>query len=344
MKKLIFILVIGFVLNLNAQDFTESYSKVQESVVPIFTESDQTFEAGGKVQRTSSEGLGTGSIISKSGLILTASHVINDAKKIMVQIGDKAYSAKIVRNSVNADVALIQLDLPPSDLKPLKLGNSDKTKIGEQVFVIGYPHGLGKTFTVGHIGGRHEQQRYFSKINEIEMFQTDASINSGNSGGPMFNMDGEIIGIVSSILTKSGGFEGVGFAATINVAKNQLINDGNLWVGLDAILITEELAAAFNIPAKGGLFVQSVVDKSPAYYMGLQGGYLPIKVLGHEIILGGDVILNIDGIDCTSEQEIEKARDIIKSKKNGDIVKLLIFREGMKKEVNWTIKRERLEF
>ena len=341
--------IIGLILccvitsALMAQDFTSVYAKVEKSVVPIFTLSESTGEVGGKIQKTASQGLGSGAVISKSGLILTASHVVNDAKNILVEIDEEHYTAKIIRNSVNADVALIKLDLPPDNLEPLKLGDSDDVRIGEQIFVVGFPHGLGKTFTEGYIGGRHVQKKQFSDLNDIEMFQTDASINSGNSGGPIFNMKGEIIGVVSSILTKSGGFEGVGFAATINIAKDHLIKNGNLWIGMNAILISDAFAAVLNIPAKGGILVQNVVEKSPAYFIGLRGGYLPVQVMNSKVILGGDVILQIEGLPCSSDQEVEIIQSLLKQKKSGEKIKLLILREGEKKELVWTIKRESLE-
>lgn len=333
------IFILAFA-SIYGQDFTKMYASVQESVVPIFTESDKTVAVGTQVKKASSQGLGTGSIVSSTGLVLTASHVVSNAKTILVQIGERNYKAKIIRNSQEADVALLQIEAPPSNLKPLKLGDSDLTKIGEQIFVIGYPHGLGKTFTMGHIGGKHAKKRNFSKFNEIELLQTDASINSGNSGGPMFNMKGEVIGIVSSILTNSGGFEGVGFAATINIARDHLISDGNLWTGIEGILISGDFALAMNIPALGGIFVQTVVEGSPGYLMGLNGGIVPVNILGEEIMIGGDVILKIDGISCDSEEKLDQIRDQISKKNNGEKVELIVFRGGTKRTINWTIKRD----
>ena len=149
---------------------------------------------------------------------------------------------------------------PPARLPFLKLGDSDLVKIGEEIVIIGYPFGLGKSLSVGHIGGFHK----VDEIVDVELFQTDGSINVGNSGGPVFNTAGEVVGIVSSIYSKSGGFDGVGFIATINMVKKHLIERQNPWLGLDAMLVNGALSRALNIPASGGILVENVADFSPA--------------------------------------------------------------------------------
>jgi S1-C subfamily serine protease len=147
-------------------------------------------------------------------------------------------------------------------------------QIGEQVFVVGAPLGITHTLTVGHLSARHKPNATFSGMLTAEFFQTDAAINRGNSGGPMFDLKGEVIGIVSSILSQSGGSDGLGFAATSNIARRLLLDEPSVWSGLDGYLLIGEAARAFNLPVgfEAGLLVQRVALGSPADQLGVRGG------------------------------------------------------------------------
>ncbi|MEM8895810.1 MAG: trypsin-like serine protease, partial [Bacteroidota bacterium] len=142
---------------------------------------------------------------------------------------------------------------------------------------------------------RIESNMMVNPFARSEYFQTDAAINTGNSGGPMFNMEGEVIGIVSHILSQSGGFEGLGFAATSNIASDLLLEEQVMWTGIEGYLLAGELAALFNLPQSAGFMVQKVVFDSPLGLLGIQGGQYEANIEGEELLLGGDIILGVNG-------------------------------------------------
>jgi S1-C subfamily serine protease len=142
----------------------------------------------------------------------------------------------------------------------------------------------------------------------MEFLQTDAAINQGNSGGPIFNMEGEVIGIVSSILTESGGFQGVGFAATANIARKLLIEERNFWLGLEGFFLTGAMAELFNVPQAGAILVQKVATQSPAGGMGIRGGAYRAEIEGQDILLGGDIILAFNGVKLDCENGLTEGR------------------------------------
>jgi S1-C subfamily serine protease len=167
----------------------------------------------------SSRGLGSGIIVSADGSVLTAAHVVQAADRVGVELGDgRRFLARIVASSPRGDVALLKMENPPPDLVPAPLGNSDSLMTGDEVVVIGAPYGLGSSLSVGHVGGRLKPRQSVGGV-PLEFIQTDAHISRGNSGGPMFNLRGEVVGIVSWMLSESGGYEGLGFAVSVNVAK-----------------------------------------------------------------------------------------------------------------------------
>ncbi|MCG8435078.1 MAG: trypsin-like peptidase domain-containing protein, partial [Gammaproteobacteria bacterium] len=192
---------------------------------------------------TSVSGIGSGVVISDDGLIMTAAHVVQTADEVQVEFSDgKRFWARIISSEPQADVALVKLEEPPKNMRVAKLGDSDKVRVGDQIFVVGAPYGLSHTLTVGHVSARHRSGRGPLGLALGDFFQTDAAINQGNSGGPMFNMRGEVIGIVSHILSKSGGFEGLGFVATSNLAKNLLLDRPPMWSGMEGFTLSGDLA------------------------------------------------------------------------------------------------------
>ncbi len=216
-----------------------------------------------------------------------------------------------------------------------KLGDSDKELVGQQIFVIGSPLGLSHSFSSGYISGRHHQGRITSNMSFSEFFQTDASINKGNSGGPLYNLEGEIVGIASSILTQSGGFAGIGFAATSNIAKALLIDNKQMWYGFQPVLLTDELVKIFNVPQEAGLLITSVTKNSPAYFMGLKGGYLNVIIGNQELLVGGDILLGLDGIPLTNMENMEKITDHMMGLPSGAKYKFSVLREGKIIDVGW---------
>ena len=171
----------------------------------------------------------------------------------------------------------------------------------------------------------------------MEFFQTDAAINKGNSGGPMFNMKGEIVGIVSSILSFSGGFEGLGFAATSNMAQGILDQHGRIWFGTDVLMMSPEMCQIFNVPQEGALMVQNVVEDSPAYFMGLKGGYLTTKVGDNEFLAGGDIILQFDDITLDSQENLEKFWEYLNTVPQNHEYEVKIFRNAQPTTLKWKV-------
>ena len=336
MKAIIFTLLFGLSLSLHSQDIEALYDQLNQSVVTILVKEKQLVgNTESDVRLVTSEGLGSGVYVNKEGIILTASHVVHNAESIMVLFpnGEKA-PAKVQSTSVNADLAVIKTLYKPSDKIPVvQLGVSDNVQIGEKVMVIGAPYGLEHSLSVGYISGRHSQKSMVTGMTKVEFLQTDAAINHGNSGGPMFNMKGEVVGIVSHILSESGGFQGLGFASSIDLAKDLLNGTSGSWFGVDAVMLSEKMAKVLNIPTGGGLLCQRVVRSSPAGAAGVKGGSVLAKISGKEMILGGDVIYNINGIDLNNEASLEKAAINLDSIKKGDKIVLKILREGKEVEI-----------
>jgi serine protease Do len=303
MKHLIFAAIIAIPSLLSGQSLSDLYKKVSPSVVVIQTK-EEVENPDGHVSYMGSQGSGV--LISSQGEILTAAHVVNSAEHITVVFHDgKKFPAKVVRLATVADVALIKLVYYDNHYPVAKLGDSDLTDVGDDVFVIGAPFGLEYSLSKGIVSGKSVEKTRMEGFTFAEFFQTDAAINHGNSGGPMFNIKGEVIGLVSSIVSESGGFDGIGFAATINVTK-QLVVDSNKrrWTGINGVLVDRELARLLNVPQPGGILIQSVVALSPAFMANLHGGNVPFRMGDEEISIGGDIILEVNDIPIVSEQNI----------------------------------------
>ena len=242
--------------------------------------------------------------------------------------------ATVVSSDPTADLALLKIDQVPRGIKPVALANSAKVAVGTQVFVIGAPYGLGHSLSVGHVSGRHRNDGTGLVAPDAELFQTDAAINQGNSGGPMFDMDGEVVGIVSYILSKSGGFEGLGFAVTSNTVRERLLERKSFWTGMTGVLLSGAVAQALNVPQPYGFLVQKVALGSPAQKMGLRPSRVPITVEGQTILIGGDILLSVGGTPITpvSQKEVQ---DIVKAVQGQDKVTLEVLRGGMVEQIDF---------
>lgn len=332
MKKTISLILALFIAVMaHAQDLSKIYAKVNPAVVTITVEEKEIITDQMTMSKAvvTNEGLGSGVVISAAGEIMTAAHVVEAAENVTVSFinGDKV-PAKVVTMNSDADVALVKLVWIPDELKVATIADSDNVKIGNQVFVIGAPLGLEHSLSVGHISGRMSQDEISDKFSKPEFFQTDASINHGNSGGPMFNMKGEVIGIVSFILSQSGGFEGIGFAATSNVAKHELLGEQPFWFGLTHQPLGGVAAHIFNLPQDMGLMVQKVATNSPADIAGVRPGVFKVKIEGEEILAGGDIILKVDTFDISAELDIVAFRHAMANKNPGDQIPLKVLRGG----------------
>ena len=293
------------------------------------------------IQQTMGLNVGSGVLVSKSGKVITSAHLVHTADQIKVKLSSgEIVDARVVASDPFADVSLLQLESVPNEVVVAKLGDSEKMEVGGEVFVVGTPYGLSHTLTAGHISARHKLNRVSAGFEAGELFQTDAAINQGNSGGPMFNMAGEVIGIASSILTKSGGFEGLGFVVTSNTAKRLLLEQPSFWFGVDGIVLEDELASAFNVPQSMGFLVQEVAENSPAARLGLQPGMIKSQIGSNEVLLGGDIILEVVGIQV-SEDCYEKIRKRLSDMKPGDTITVKVLRAGRTLQLYATMGRER---
>lgn len=328
MKILSVLLLCALSTLAQARDFSRLYEKVADAVVTLTTKEYVEKETRKGLVRSDEKGLGSG-VLLKNGYILTASHVVHIADRIDVELRDgRHFSAKPISTLPLADLALIRIEDAPKNLPFAKLGNSDKMKIGEEVFVVGAPYGLSQTLTTGNFSGRRVQtdDDYAFKL---EFLQTDAPINRGNSGGPMFNLKGNVIGIVSHIRTSSGGSEGLGFAASIQMARELLLDTPPIWSGLEYIPLNPTLAEALNSPSSNAILIQRVAYGSLGDNLGLQPGRIPATILKRDMLLGGDIVLTIGGLPIKQDPaSIRFTMDYINAVKKGDDITVEVFREG----------------
>jgi S1-C subfamily serine protease len=311
-----------------AQQLRELFRKVSPSVVVV-----RTLQRGLAPEPSAGlvniPGLGSGVLISADGKIMTAAHVVQVADRVGIEFKDgKIYPAHVVGSSTQADVALVQLDRLPTGMVPAPLADSDSIDVGDQIVIIGAPYGLGHSFTVGHVSGKLTIAGIVSGV-PMQVIQTDAAINVGNSGGPMFNLEGEVVGIVSSILTQSGGFEGVGFAVPTNVARKVLLTGGSFWSGMDGFLLQDTLAQIFNLPQQAGLLVQQVAAGSPAAALGLRAGTWRATIADQQLLVGGDIILSVAGIEIKpGGASLGEMRTVLGKLRPGDSVTARVLRAG----------------
>jgi len=319
----------GLISEAEAKSLKNVFQKVNPAVVVIYTKEGGYSESRPATPITRG-GLGSGIVVSKDGLVMTAAHVVQVADEVSVHFLDGSQvMAKVVNSSLQADVALLKLNDVPDNLHVAKFGNSDLVSIGDEVFVVGAPYGIEHTLTVGYLSGRRKTIGICNQLTPIEFLQTDAAINLGNSGGPMFSMDGKLIGIVSRILSQSGGSEGLGFATSINTAKELLVEQKSFWMGLEAYLVTDAFAKALNVPQEAGLLIQRVANDSPGYQLGLRPGMIPIQIGREKLFIGGDIVLEVQGMPISTDvEETCEIRDTMGRLGHGNRVDFKVLREG----------------
>jgi serine protease Do len=308
-----------------AQNLNEVFRKANPSVVVIRARGRDVSNVG--VTRFSETGSGV--LVTADGKVMTAAHVVNAMDEITVEsIGGERVSARIAASEPAADLSLLQLERVPPGMQAAKLADSSAVRVGDQVIVIGSPYGLAHSMSAGWISARWPPNTVYKNMPLAEFFQTTATINAGNSGGPMFNMVGEVIGIVSHNISKSGGSEGLGFVVTINTAKKLLLERKSFWSGIDGTLLTGDMAAIFNLPEPSGFLVKTVAQGSSAWDMGLQGGDKIATIGGQQIAVGGDIILSVDGLPVGSDDNVEKIRRRLASEPAGTPFKMKVLRAG----------------
>ncbi len=347
-KFSIYIILFIFSFNVNAKDYPGSFANLAERLMPSVVNISTTqiittrtnpfpfefppgspfedmFRDFGEQQERRTNALGSGFIIDKNGLVVTNNHVIQGAEDIFVTVnGEKEYAAEIIGADPLSDIAVLKIK-SEEKFSPVKFGNSDIARVGDWVIAIGNPFGLGGTVTSGIISARN---RSIGLSRYEDYIQTDASINSGNSGGPLFDMNGDVIGINTAILGQSGSI-GIGFSIPSNSAKkviDQLIEFGETkrgWLGVRIQIVTKEIAEKENLDKPRGALVVSVADGSPSDEAGIKSD---------------DIILEFDGKKINEMRELPK---IVAETEVGKTVNVKVWRN--KREVNKKIKLGRLE-
>ncbi len=347
-KFSIYIIFLLLTFNVNARDYPGSFADLAEKLMPsvvnisttqvITTRSnpfpfefppgspfEEMFRDFGEPQQRRTSALGSGFIIDEKGTVVTNNHVIQGAEDIFVSVnGEKEYEAEILGADPLSDIAVLKIK-SEDKFSPVKFGDSDTARVGDWVIAIGNPFGLGGTVTSGIISARN---RSIGLSRYEDYIQTDASINSGNSGGPLFDMNGDVIGINTAILGQSGSI-GIGFSIPSNSAKkviSQLIKFGETkrgWLGVRIQIVTQEIAELENLDEPRGALVISVADESPSD----KGG-----------IKSGDIILEFDGKKINEMKELPI---IVAETEVGTIVDVKVWRN--KREINKKITLGRLE-
>jgi S1-C subfamily serine protease len=234
----------------------------------------------------------------------------------------------VISSEPAADLSLLQLDRVPPGAGVSPMADSNKVQVGDQIMIVGAPYGLSYSLSVGYISARWAPNTVYRTMPLAEFFQTDATINTGNSGGPMFAMNGDVIGIVSHNISKGGGSEGLGFVVTMNTAKQLLLDKKSFWSGLEGVALSDRVADLLNLPPRAtGFMVKNVAKGSPADLMGLRGSNMIIPIAGQDVPMGGDIILTVNGIPAASAN-LAKIRDSMSALPPGAEFKATVLRAG----------------
>jgi serine protease Do len=300
------------------------YKQIAKSTVFI----SSAYHSPHPVTQASWKGLGSGVVLDEQGAIVTNAHVVAETTSITVTLHDgKRVPAEVVGSDPLTDVALLRVTLPKGSALPAHLGDSDKLEIGQKVLAIGHPFGLGYSFSTGIVSG-------FGKLMDTNQeafqraIQTTAPINPGNSGGPLVDSDGRVIGINSTVMMHA---QNISFAIPINTVKAilaELRAHGRVvrpWLGVNGKFVTDALRTLIALPLVDGLLVLDVEDGSPAETIGLRGGHLEVVIEGEPWVLGGDIIIAINGQRVRTPEQLATLFQHLKAEQT---VELTVVREG----------------
>jgi len=325
-----------------AMSVNEIYERAAPGVVQIASTSRTRDTFSGD----SPSALGSGFVLDKAGHIVTNFHVVDGADQIRVSFSNRdTVEADLVGTDPSTDLAVLQVEASASALTPLPLGDSDKVRVGDPVVAIGNPFGLDRTATAGIVSAL---QRLITAPNQFtidHVIQTDAPINRGNSGGPLLNTHGQVIGVNTQIETGgiSTGNVGIGFSVPANTVKDvvaQILQTGTVdhaYLGIAGHAVDPDLAETYNLAVEAGVLVEEVRSGSGASRAGLEAGETKVVVAGETYVLGGDIIVAFDGKRIAS---IEELRDAIAAHKPGERIKLAIYRDAKKTSVTVMLGRQ----
>ena len=309
---------------------TSLYQRTIPAVVEVNTVVKQVGSGFWNFNQPSQRGQGSGFLIDEAGHILTNYHVVDSASEVKVVLQDsRTLDAEVLGTDQDDDLALLKVDPSKvSSIAPLSLGDSDTAKPGQMAIALGAPFGLEGSITVGVISGKGRSMTGVAGRTITDVLQTDAAINSGNSGGPLLNSRGEVIGINTAIELSSSGATGIGYAIPINTAKSvlsSLIAGEEVhrpWLGIEGVAITSDLAKTLDLSVESGVYIVGIMADSPAEDAGLIGSGTDRY---GELASGGDIVTAVD------DQPVAKVEDMVKyfnTKKPGDKVSLSVIREG----------------
>jgi len=314
----------------------EIYESSYKSVVEITVASSQSTPFGEEQQ---AQGQGSGFVYDAEGHVVTNQHVVDGAETVSVRFWDgSTHDATVVGSDPSTDLAVIKVDAPADVFEPLSLGNSDELTVGESVVALGSPFGLEGTVTSGIVSALHRQMTAPNDFTINDSIQTDAAINHGNSGGPLVNGAGEVVGVNAQIESESGGSDGIGFAipsSTIRTIVPQIIADGSVehaYLGVGVATINNSVAEELGVPV--GVAVTDVRDGGPAAAAGLKAATGSATVDGQSFPTGGDVITEVDGQAITTGAELQNAVD---AKKPGDSISITYTRDGQSQTIEITL-------
>jgi S1-C subfamily serine protease len=288
--------------------------------------------------------LGSGFVIDEAGHIVTNYHVVENAQKVEVNFsGDDRVQATVVGSDPSTDVAVLKIDAQARALSPLPLGNSNVVRVGDAVVAIGNPFGLERTVTAGIVSALQRRIQAPNGFTIDKAIQTDAPINHGNSGGPLLDSRGRVIGINSQIESESGGNVGIGFAVPVNTVKevvSEILSTGRVehaYMGIEMLPIDRSLSETFRLPVSEGVLITRVRPGSPAAEAGLKGGEHQVVVDGESYVLGGDIITRADGKPIESPDDLSS---LVMSKDPGDTITVELRRGDASKTVSVTLGRQ----
>lgn len=308
----------------------ELFPKVDPAVVTVRVGVKSTLENETTHMVAISVGTGSGVLVHEQGYVVTAAHVVDDAEVIEVHWRDGFSSnATIVSLSRTEDLALLKTkEVPKKGLVVAPLGDSDALKPGQRLFAIGAPYGLEHSITSGVLSAQRANPR--RGLVPQRLLQTDVPINQGNSGGPLFNEKGEVIGIASFMLSKSGGSVGLNFAVPSNTVRTRLFDEALPYIGVTLRFIPKDVAELFNWPVDGGFLVETVKPGSVADTAGLKGGVVAAEVGGNAVRLGGDLIVSVNGVASTQTSVVA---ELLRALKPGEFIRYEVVRAGKPRTV-----------
>jgi S1-C subfamily serine protease len=283
-------------------------------------------------------GVGSGFVIDKAGHVVTSLHVVEGAETITVSFSNRdRVKARLVGADPATDLAVLQLDTPSRALTPLILGDSDRLAVGDPVVAIGNPFGLDRTVTAGIVSALARPLTAPNGAELEDVIQTDAALNEGSSGGPLIDSSGTVVGVATAVAgDEEGARPGIGFAVPVNTVRTvvaQLLDDGRVarsTLGLRAVELDEQLAELFALSVDRGLLVQSLDPDGPAERAGVRAGATHVVVAGESYVLGGDVLLSVDGRNVATLGEFRRA---LAEHRPGDSLRLVVVRDGEKREL-----------